>query len=732
MKRSMLFFLIWACYNTIYAQNNTTTDSESTNSYEQTILFFENDDFKQTIDYDSLYLYENKVKYFENCDNHKAPKDTVLEYGYALRVLAKLYADIEITESISCELKYLSLQRNYGYDLDTLTTFINLGKYYKDDEDFANAEIYLMKALSLSESLSPSIDQRCVNLYMQLASFYGRIKDPYNALVYSEKAKVMESTLNGSDTKTYANIIMNNALYEYLNGNVAYCLTILKQAYQHPRCNKLNVAINLAGVYSAQDEADSCYKYIAEAWDITQKDIIFHVENLTIENRFNYLRTQETYALITLPIYYFLNHENHNGLCKLAYNCILFYKKIGLEITNEKVKDIEKSITFDTIQEMLKENEVAVELWSDMMENYWYSDYILAFIVSPNEEEPIFVGLPKDSIYMALRNEIETSRTFLPLYETMWKKLIQKIDIKRNGKIFISCDDIYSLIPFESICNYDFEYIGDLYSIIRVSYSGNIKNIYSDFYIKNVALYGGLRYDCLSEEETVDEVTYLSTDDNLSYDTITTDNVRGNLRYLPWTQVEIDSICAVLKSFKEIENIQIFNGKYGTEDSFKAFSGNSPSIIHIATHGRFSQPTVEMSWYDYYIYCMENAGVMLSCYSETSDDGYGFLSAEKIRYLDLSNTNLLVLSACNTGFSGVTPHGIYGLQHAFKQAGVGSIIMTLNNVDDIATQYFMTSFYKALASGLDPHDAYKSAQYAIRTNEYFKKFNYWAYFIMLD
>lgn len=729
MKRIILFILIWAFYNTIYAQNNTNTDYESTNSYEQTILFFENDELGQTINYDSLFLYEQKVKYFENCENYEATKDTVLEYSQSLRLLAKLYVNVDITKSILCELKYLSLQRNYGYDLDTLTTFINLGKYYKDDDDYENAEIYLTRALTLSESLSLSFDPRCVNLYKHLASFYGRIKDSENALVYSEKAKVLESALNGTDTETYANIIMSRALYEYLNGNVSHSLAILKQVYKHPRCNRLNVTLNLAGVYSALNETDSCYRYVAEAWEIIQKNIIFHFNNLSIENRFEYFRTEETYALITSPIYFFLNHDNHDGLRRLAYNCILFYKKIGIETTNNNIKDIENVTTFDTIQKMLKENEIAIELWSDKV--YWYSDNILAFIVSPKEEEPVCVSLPKDSIYMALRNELITSRTFLPLYETIWKKLIQKTDLTKNGKIFISCDDIYTYIPFESICNYDFEYIGDIYSIIRVSYSGNIKNIYSDFDFKNVALYGGLRYDCLSEE-AVDKYANLSTDDYMSYDTTTSVHVRGTLQYLPWTQIEIDSIGAVLKTFNEIENVQVFNGKSGTEDSFKAFSGNSPTIIHLATHGRFSQPTVEMSWYDYYIYCMENTGVLLSCFSETSDDGYGFLSADKIRYLDLSNTKLLVLSACKTGLSGITPQGIYGLQYAFKQAGVGSIIMTLNNVDDIATQFFMVSFYKALALGMDPHDAYKSAQYAIRTNEYFKKFNYWAYFIMID
>ena len=125
---------------------------------------------------------------------------------------------------------------------------------------------------------------------------------------------------------------------------------------------------------------------------------------------------------------------------------------------------------------------------------------------------------------------------------------------------------------------------------------------------------------------------------------------------------------------------------------------------------------------------MDNSGVLMSC----SSGEKGFLSANEIRYLDLSQTKILILSACNTGKGGVSPFGMFGLQNAFKQAGVGSIIMTLNKVNDAATCYFMICFYSAIATGLTPRDAFKVAQKKLRSNEYFEHFNYWAYFVMID
>lgn len=74
----------------------------------------------------------------------------------------------------------------------------------------------------------------------------------------------------------------------------------------------------------------------------------------------------------------------------------------------------------------------------------------------------------------------------------------------------------------------------------------------------------------------------------------------------------------------------------------------------------------------------------------------GILTANDIARLDLSNTDMVVLSACKSGQGKPTSEGLYGLQRAFKKAGVGTLVMSLWNVDDKVTSEFMTAFYEQL------------------------------------
>ena len=111
----------------------------------------------------------------------------------------------------------------------------------------------------------------------------------------------------------------------------------------------------------------------------------------------------------------------------------------------------------------------------------------------------------------------------------------------------------------------------------------------------------------------------------------------------------------------------------------------------------------------------------------------GILTANDIARLDLSYTDMVVLSACQTGLGKATSEGLYGLQRAFKKAGVGTIVMSLWNVSDKTTSEFMTTFYECLAN---KNNAWNKRKAFEETKEIIRKKHpdpfHWAAFVMLD
>lgn len=193
--------------------------------------------------------------------------------------------------------------------------------------------------------------------------------------------------------------------------------------------------------------------------------------------------------------------------------------------------------------------------------------------------------------------------------------------------------------------------------------------------------------------------------------------------------------------------VSVFEGNAANEESCKALNGNSPDILHLATHGfvidtpqraegnKFVASTSVYSQKDSY---MMWAGLMLAGgnniwqgkFSLTNVED-GILTADEISRLDLRNTKLVVLSACETARGKIDPvNGVYGLQRAFKMAGVETIVMSLWKVQDDATSMLMTKFYTYLTDGLDKHQALWKAMMDVR--DIYKDPYYWAGFIMLD
>jgi CHAT domain-containing protein len=164
-----------------------------------------------------------------------------------------------------------------------------------------------------------------------------------------------------------------------------------------------------------------------------------------------------------------------------------------------------------------------------------------------------------------------------------------------------------------------------------------------------------------------------------------------SLAELPGTKTEVDKIAGILNEKGwEVKN---YTGESAIEENIK--ESYKPRLLHIATHGFFQPDTTKGS------NPLLRSGLMLAGAgntlkgekNETGEDG--ILTAYEAMNLNLDNTDLVVLSACETGLGEIkNGEGVYGLQRAFKVAGAKSIIMSLWKVSDQATQELMVSFYK--------------------------------------
>jgi CHAT domain-containing protein/tetratricopeptide (TPR) repeat protein len=211
---------------------------------------------------------------------------------------------------------------------------------------------------------------------------------------------------------------------------------------------------------------------------------------------------------------------------------------------------------------------------------------------------------------------------------------------------------------------------------------------------------------------------------------------------LPGTRAEADAISAILSS--AVTRL----GPAATEGSVK--SASAPQILHIATHGFFlddepapsppdltrglglglTGPAIPVGGLG------ENpllrSGLVLAG-ADSLDGGEGadgYLTALEVSGLDLWGTELVVLSACETGVGDVANgDGVYGLRRALVLAGAESQLMSLWSVSDEATRNLMVAYYERLMAGEGRSEALRNVQLEMLRNPATSHPFYWASFI---
>lgn len=428
-----------------------------------------------------------------------------------------------------------------------------------------------------------------------------------------------------------------------------------------------------------------------------------------------------------------------------------YMKSIKLQMATNGV--IEKyydfmHIRFDAIADALNKNDVVLDYYDYPLENG--DQQYVVFIYKNGMEAPVFVKACKESDLQDVYQEVVANKYddgtpfhISEAYNSTWvysaelceliiNGVLKRIELSPDSRIYFVPSGSLHKIPVESLIVEDGTEttVSDLYTnFTRISHVRTLLTPY-DSDLNSIGLFGGLNY---GDESTEDSPTrgYIIGMDN-----------RAPTPLAPWGELkqtlsEVRNISFLWQMAKGT-NTEVHIGLDGTPEKFKELSERGCSVLHLATHGFFEtmNTKVNIPGLQGAYRPMDLTGVVMSNGNEGWLHGNnmhheGMLTATDIAKMDLSQTKLVVLSACYTGEGVVRSDGVFGLQRAFKKAGAGSLIMSLWSESDEVGSQFMSVFYSHLLSeNIDKKQAFKLAKAEIRRRSPHPLF--WANFIMID
>lgn len=394
---------------------------------------------------------------------------------------------------------------------------------------------------------------------------------------------------------------------------------------------------------------------------------------------------------------------------------------------------------YEDIKNSLGDGEVVVDFADFRLDS---TRCYAAYVIRKEWEYPLLVPLFKqqqlDSLSIAINNLADRLYNFphsQSLLNLCWEPL--SCYIHPNETVYYVPAGTFHQLSLESVAITSDSILGDKYHFVRLSSTREICVRQSQqVTYTSAVLYGGLYYDVdLSLMDAESKKYDISRLFALRGKPMVRDSV---YRYLPMTREEVNNIANLLGCCRI--DTTVYVGNSGTEESFFHLDGQAPQIIHLATHGFYYTPTDAESVSRLAGY--QNAMLLSGLIMSGGNAGWkraalpegildGVMTADNISRLNLKGADLVVLSACETGLGNINSEGVFGIQRAFKKAGVQTLVMSLWGVSDWTTKEFMVYFYKNLTkNGWNKRKAFEDAKALIRKT-YPEPF-YWAGFIMLD
>ncbi len=392
---------------------------------------------------------------------------------------------------------------------------------------------------------------------------------------------------------------------------------------------------------------------------------------------------------------------------------------------------IEKQITWENVRSKLLPNEYAIEIIRFRHFNKEFTDsviYAALIIEKATSENPDLVLLPNGKkmetrFLKYYRNTVTLNAPDENSYEVYWQPIKNKI--QDGALVYISSDGVYNQINLEMLPVKGTEnYVIDQNKLVLLTNTKDLLALEEITTSKKKS----------KENKKTNSDKYIFCGSPTFY--TNSKIVKKNVPELPGAEKEITDLNTLLAS-SDKSSMMLLKSTI-TEDTIKSLV--SPKVLHIATHGYFKESLVKgVNEDDIATHPLLNSGLMLlgsGDIVDNPDNKYvnqknGILTAYEAMDLPLDNTDIVILSACETGRGEVqVGEGVYGLQRAFLIAGAKAIVISLFKVNDEVTQKLMLSFYQKWLKTGDKRQAFVDAKKEIK--QQYKIPLYWGAFIMIE
>lgn len=388
-----------------------------------------------------------------------------------------------------------------------------------------------------------------------------------------------------------------------------------------------------------------------------------------------------------------------------------------------------EKVSWKDVQNALGEGDVAVEILRIRRKYTQDSVYYAGLVLQKGSTTPQLVIWPYGSLlegkkFKYHRNTIKYHVNDTLSYSFYWLPLEEKM--KNATTVFLSCDGVFNKVNFNSLYESDRRrFVIDAYRIHQVSNTRELvgRKAATATTQNSAALFGFADFN-LGEADVVAHGAKRNLARSLGFEGET-------IPVLPATEKEVDEIAGLLA--RSSWAAQNYKRASATEENLK--KAENPKVMHIATHGFFLS---DVDLDDVESELSQNplfrSGVLLAGAAvdreESRRDEDGVLTAYEAMNLNLDQTELVVLSACETGLGEVrNGEGVYGLQRSFLVAGANTVLMSLWQVDDVATQELMNAFYAFWLGGTEKHEAFRKAQ--LQMKEKYQIPYFWGAFVLI-